>query len=398
MNIKLHLHTGPGNHEHLLEKALAGNNISYSFTKYWPFFRFGTKAAGSGPVIKSTSFLYDKASFLLWGLWNRLPFLKSTQGHLDILFRYYDLLAASLMPKADVLLAWSQVSLYTMRKAKKQGATVILEHPMVHVKTWMGLMEEEFSRNGKKKGLKYSLFSSRMVKRMLAEYEAADYINVISSYSKRTFIDNGVPASKLILTPLGIDTDFFQPAVPAPVGEKFRVVYVGRLELLKGVHYLLEAFSGLNLPDCELLLVGRVLPEMQPFLDQYAGTYTLIGPQSPEELRAIYQQASVLILPSIQESFGLVLAEAMACGVPVIATENTGGPDIITEGKNGFLIPIRSVAAIRDKITMLYNLESSMPVFRENSRKTVMDRFSLPGYTAGIRNLFKNTLKVNDTI
>jgi glycosyltransferase involved in cell wall biosynthesis len=326
-----------------------------------------------------------------------LPLLNTNQGHLDILYRYYDLLAASCLPEVDVLLAWSQVSLYTMRKAKKRGITVILEHPMVHVNTWMNLMKEEYARTGIQKGLKYSLFTSLMEKRMLAEYETADYINVNSSYSRRTFIQNGVPARKLILTPLGIDTDFFKPAVSVSASEKikFQVLYVGRLELLKGVHYLIEAFAALNLPDSELLLVGRVLPEMQPFLEKYAGTYTYLGHKNQEELREIYQGASVLVLPSVQESFGLVLTEAMACGVPVIATENTGGPDIITEGQNGFVVPIRNVAAIQEKIMVLYNSRCCLPGMSDNARKTVMERFSLEVYSTWIGHLLKNAVRLN---
>ncbi|MDB5262807.1 MAG: glycosyl transferase group 1 [Adhaeribacter sp.] len=396
MNFKLHLHTGPGNHAHLLEQALAANNLGYSFTKYWPTFRFGTREAGREPVTKSTSFLFDKLTFLLWGIWHRLPFLNTNQGHLDILYRYYDLLAASFLPKVDVLLAWSQVSLFTMQKAKKQGAIVILEHPMVHVNTWMHLMREEYARNGPQKGLKYSLFTDRMVKRMLAEYEAADYINVVSSYARKTFIQNGVPARKLILTSLGIDTDFFRPAELVSDNRKFKVLFVGRLELLKGVHFLLEAFAALHLPNTELLLVGRRLPEMQPFLDKYAGTYTYLGPKSPEELRTIYQEASVLVLPSVQESFGLVLTEAMACGVPVISTENTGGPDIITSGQNGYLVPIRNVAAIQEKIVEIYNLRNSLLSFRENARQRVLEKFSSASYAAGIRNLFIQTARLDE--
>ena len=87
---------------------------------------------------------------------------------------------------------------------------------------------------------------------------------------------------------------------------------------------------------------------------KYEGTFRYIGAVPRAELRKHYSQASVLVLPSIQDGFGLVQAQAMACGVPVIATENTGAADLFTDGVEGFIVPIRDARAIREKILALY--------------------------------------------
>ena len=88
------------------------------------------------------------------------------------------------------------------------------------------------------------------------------------------------------------------------------------------------------------------------------------------ELHKYYSQASVLVLPSIQEGLALVQAQAMACGVPVIASENTGAADLFTDGVEGFIVPIRDAGAIREKILALYE----NPAMREQMGEAALAR------------------------
>jgi glycosyltransferase involved in cell wall biosynthesis len=194
--------------------------------------------------------------------------------------------------------------------------------------------------------------NARIVEKEKREYEMADHISVPSSFVKRTFVEKGVPASKLLKMPLGVDLSEFRPLPKRDA--VFRVVFAGRLELQKGVHYLLRAFSELQLQDAELWLIGSRSREMTPFLDRYDGYYTHIDHVPQPQLRQYYSQCSVLVLPSVHDGFGMVLAQAMACGLPVICTENTAGDDLVTNGVEGFVIPIRDVCALKDKLLHLY--------------------------------------------
>jgi glycosyltransferase involved in cell wall biosynthesis len=134
------------------------------------------------------------------------------------------------------------------------------------------------------------------------------------------------------------------------------------------VQYLLQAFSELNLENSELVLKGKVQGEMQKVVEGYRSPnikfINWVG-----YLPELYNQASVCILPSVEDGFGLVTVEAMACGKPVIITENTGM--VARDGKDGFVIPIRDVEAIKDKLLYFYENPGEIRKMGNNARKHI---------------------------
>lgn len=79
----------------------------------------------------------------------------------------------------------------------------------------------------------------------------------------------------------------------------------------------------------------------------------ILGPVPQARLRLLMSRSHVLVLPSIEDGFGMVLNQAMACGCPIIATTNTGGSDLCTDGVEGFIVPIRSPETIRERCEQL---------------------------------------------
>jgi glycosyltransferase involved in cell wall biosynthesis len=126
------------------------------------------------------------------------------------------------------------------------------------------------------------------------------------------------------------------------------------MSLQKGVQYLLEALASLRLPRFEIWLIGSLLPEIKPFLAKHEGHYRYLGAIPRTELFKYYSQGSVFVIASIQDGFGLVQSQAMACGLPVIASAHTGAEDLFTDGVEGFIVPIRSPEAIRERVLHLY--------------------------------------------
>ncbi|MGF1507081.1 MAG: glycosyltransferase family 4 protein, partial [Anaerolineae bacterium] len=185
-----------------------------------------------------------------------------------------------------------------------------------------------------------------------AEYEEADAVVVPSQIVARSLIDTGVDASKIHYVHLGFSPERFQPDPSAKQDSTFRVIYAGAINLRKGVPYLLEAFRLLDLPDAELVLVGSAFPESRAFLPHYEGIYRHVPFVPQEELVALYNQASVFVLPSLEDGFGMVVYEAAACGLPVIVTENVGAP--IRDGVDGFIVPIRDAEALAQKLLAFY--------------------------------------------
>src|SRR5205807_9930594 len=108
----------------------------------------------------------------------------------------------------------------------------------------------------------------------------------------------------------------------------FRVIYAGPLSFQKGIPYLLRALCGPGMPPIDLWLVGAALDEIKPVLAEYRGRYRYLGVVPRTKLSWYYSQASVFVLASIQDGFGMVQAQAMACGLPVVATRNTGAEDL----------------------------------------------------------------------
>ena len=213
----------------------------------------------------------------------------------------------------------------------------------------------------------------------MQEYAEADRITVPSLFARQTFLARGVPARKLIHLPYGVALEEFFP-VPRADGV-FRVIHCGLLSLRKGLPYLLRAFRELNLPGTELWLVGRVEPEMKPFLAAHRdGSVVLKGAHPQWSLRWFYSQCSVFCLASVEEGFGLTIPQAMACGLPVIHTTNTGGADIIEDGVQGFEVPIRDVEALKEKILYLYENPEAREEMGRRARVRAVEALSWDRY------------------
>lgn len=182
----------------------------------------------------------------------------------------------------------------------------------------------------------------------------ADVCIVPSAYAGETLVENGVDPARVQVVPYGVDLEAFRPAW-APAPSLFRVLFVGQLSRRKGLHYLLDAWRRLALPDAELLLVGRGIVD-EALLAEYRGCFRVeMNVGSRARMRELYQQSAVFCMPSLVESFGLVYLEAMACGTPVIGTRNTGAADVVRDGRDGFLVEIRDADALAERLRWCYH-------------------------------------------
>ena len=123
---------------------------------------------------------------------------------------------------------------------------------------------------------------------------------------------------------------------------------MGQLTQRKGLRFLLEAWKDLPSGKAELVLMGGGAQRV--WKKQAGAGVTFVGQASRSRVLEEMGRANVLVLPSLFEGFGLVILEAMAAGLAVITTENTGGPDVIGQGKEGFIVPAGNAAALREKM------------------------------------------------
>jgi glycosyltransferase involved in cell wall biosynthesis len=178
-------------------------------------------------------------------------------------------------------------------------------------------------------GLKTAAYTdSPMMRELKArEVQLADTILVASELQARVLRQGLDSRKRVSVLPLWADSEFWRP--PDEPGRlrsgPLRVIYAGKLSLRKGVPYLVRAAVNCSSPIA-LTLVGTVDPELAPLLEQHEGKFTWVAPCAKAELRNHYQKNDLLVLPSLGDSFGFVAMEAMACGLPVIVTENCGVP------------------------------------------------------------------------
>ena len=261
----------------------------------------------------------------------------------------FDRWVARCLSPCDVFNCLSGLGLYARRAARaRYGALTVCDRGSPHILFTDRLLREEYGRHG----VPYAGPSPRLVQKELQEYAEADLIQIPSTFAYRSFLAQGVAEAKLRLLSYGVELELFHPTPKQD--DTFRAIYVGRMSLLKGIPYLLQALASLPVPNFELMLVGAMTDEVKPFFARYTDGFRYLGTLPRAELYRYYSQASVFVFASTLDGFGHVMAQAMACGLPVIATTNTGARDLFTDGVEGFIVPIREPAEMREKVLYLY--------------------------------------------
>ncbi|MBL6931621.1 MAG: glycosyltransferase family 4 protein [Rhodospirillales bacterium] len=253
--------------------------------------------------------------------------------------------------RADLVVGWSSATLEVIAPAHDAGMKVIIERGSTHIVYQTEVLQNEYRQRGKE----FTVTDSGIIDRELQEYEMADAISVPSSYAARTFIDRGVAEKKLIVTPLGVDPDRFKPSGVEYANAVPRIVFVGSLGIRKGTHHLLRAFSCLK-EKAELHLIGPVEANFASDLaDLPLDNVFIRGVASGEALLEHYARADIFCLPSLEEGFGMVALEAMACGLPTVLSNVTGAADVITPGEDGLIVPTGDENSLAEALEELIN-------------------------------------------
>ena len=263
--------------------------------------------------------------------------------------RIFDAWVASHIEVCDALIALSGCGLLAGRTVQRRGGRYICDRGSSHIRYQSKILKEEYARWG----FKGDKVDARVVDREEKEYAEADAITVPSEFARRTFIQFGINENKVRTIPFGVRLDRFRKTA-APQPNSLEVLFAGTVSIRKGIPYLLDAFTKLKHPMKRLRLAGPVEPQMRSLFSRFDLTHVdVLGRQTQEELAKWMNVSHVMVLPSVEDGFGLVMAQAMACGTPVIASENTGGPDLFADGVGGFVIPTRSPEAICERLTLL---------------------------------------------
>lgn len=205
---------------------------------------------------------------------------------------------------------------------------------------------------------------------LVAETRMASRFLVASSFTRETLIENGASPEAITVHPYGVDCTRFFPGVTSTGSrhpEKLRLLFVGRINQRKGIKYLLEALRLLGNRNVHLTVCGRVVDGLElfrPFADQVEVRPSV----SEEELRAAYQAADLFVFPSVAEGFGQVLLESLASGLPILSTTRTAAPDLIEDGREGFIVAPRRPDLLAERIDWAFYHRTELREMRTAAR------------------------------
>lgn len=271
---------------------------------------------------------------------------------------WFDLLVSKLYlnTKVDMVVCYENAALQTFREAKSMGMMTILDAASVHHATQDRYFKPQESE----------LAHARIIARKEKEIQLADHILCVSNFAKQSYIDGGVNGKKISVCSMGVDPGQFRSREGGHSHrEKRRFLYVGNASPLKGLRLLASAVKELEKLGCnfDVTIIG-----CNPGIE---GIQSL-GRLSQEDLSEAFNDYDVLVMPSLFESFGRVALEAMACGLPVIVSDNAGVSELVVEKINGLVFATGSVDALVDKMKWFCDNLANYESMSQSARCTAL--------------------------
>ena len=303
----------------------------------------------------------------------------------------------AIKQKADVVICYDANCLYCFEYLKLHAPHI--KRVMDNAAPNRNYLNKIYTENKEKCGpfvdhlktYKY-LFDKDEAKRFADEISFVDYHIVASEFSKKALEYEGVPSDHIFVVAYGIDENRFISEPRTYEKGKLNLIYVGEVNQRKGIYQICEAAKNLNNPNIEFNIIGAGYEAQKELLAPYEKYVTFHGQQYFEKLQAHLKHNHVFLFPSMGDGFGLVLLEAMAAGLPVIASYNSAGPDLVTDGVNGFLINACDEEALIDKIQWCMDNQDKLSVMGAKAIETAR-RYTWKRYEKGIANTVCEILK-----
>ena len=268
---------------------------------------------------------------------------------------------AKLRP--DVVIGYENACLKTFQRAKQMNIRTVLDAAALH-HTW----QDRFH-----KPVTSPRAHQHILARKDAEIELADNILTVSDYARTSYVEAGVPSSRVHTIPMGVALERF-PVCGRRLGpdRPVRFVFVGSISEHKGADVLRDCVRILTARNVsfDLTVFGRHTSQVR--LDDLPNVHCR-GWVCHDRLAVELQSQDVLVLPSRHDSFGMVVAEAMACGLPAIVSDHVGAKQMVTPEVNGLVVPagdsIALAAALEWFVANRDRLRGMIPTARQTAQQ-----------------------------
>ena len=249
--------------------------------------------------------------------------------------------------------AYEDCALQVFETAQSLNLRRIYDLPIAYWQTARKLLREEAERYPDwEPTLGGTRDSQEKLDRKTRELELADLVLCPSRFVFESIPQEVRATKKCLSIPFGSPVVTEDPGAPAPPKGKFRVLFAGAMTQRKGLADIFAAVNLLASAEVELVVMGSLVQPLEWYERRCPG-FKYEAPRPHNEFLQLMKTCHVLVLPSIVEGRALVQQEAMACGIPVVATPNAGADDVIEDGRTGFLVPIRSPEEIARKISWM---------------------------------------------
>ena len=280
-------------------------------------------------------------------IYKAAQYFKRDEGMGDLLaWTLFDLWAATHVKRRrpDAVIGYEMSAVATFRAAKRVGAKRILDAAAFHYAEQDSVLFPETH--------KFSGAETRLRRRKRVEVDLADLIICCSELARQSYLAAGISGSRIVVNSLGVDFDLFRPDDRTSRTGPMKFVFVGTASRRKGFDILLEAFRMTSgaFPLAELHVVGDPVSASR-FIGYSSDKVVIHGKCSHRELGQLLGTMDCLVLPSRIESFGMVVVEALAAGIPTIVTPKVGAAEAIASGKNGWMVPVGSAVALSKQIS-----------------------------------------------
>jgi glycosyltransferase involved in cell wall biosynthesis len=250
-------------------------------------------------------------------------------------------------PEVEVVQAIAGYATEPFDHAEKVGALKVIDCPNSHPVSYFGFWQRECDLwcPGEKVPV-----PQRMFARMNRELQRADLIIVQSKFCKESMVDNGLPAEKVMINPMGVDTSIFKKREKVP--DKIRFICVGTICLRKGQQYLFRAFEIVKrkLPEAELICAGSYKTDFRKERPKWEGSFTHYANLAHQDVPALLRTGTAFVFISQEEGIARAQIEALASGLPLIGTHEGGATTLVEDGVEGFIVRGRDPEHIADRM------------------------------------------------